>query len=314
MPVPTPRRPTLVAVSLPLLLLMLLLAPATTTSSAQDADPTAARPYIFVKRLLTPEYSNGVAVNGRGEVFALTEGYGDQPKVTRYNSEGRRTGGFTFDVGNGDAGSIAVGPDNRLYITESNLYSEIHVFTRSGRKVRTITDEDSARSFGDITVDGQGNMYVADYVNDVIRKLSLSGQELLVFGGTGVGNGKFDLPSGIVLHQGRLYVSDLQNDRVQVFTTGGRFLRKWGQTGTGGGRLSLPVGIAAHGKRVFVLDFTTRVQVYNLRGKYLGNAGDKRLYETTDVALNGRGHLFVGGRIATKSINHGIAKYQPRRG
>jgi DNA-binding beta-propeller fold protein YncE len=67
-----------------------------------------------------------------------------------------------------------------------------------------------------IAVDGSGNVYVAESVNNRIQKLSSSGQSLARWGTQGSGPGQFDSPWAVTLDAaGNVYVSDLNNNRVQ---------------------------------------------------------------------------------------------------
>jgi DNA-binding beta-propeller fold protein YncE len=67
-----------------------------------------------------------------------------------------------------------------------------------------------------ITIDGQGNLYVADAGNGAIRKITPSGVVTTVAGGktSGFADGigvaaEFDSPEGIAIDsEGNLYVSD----------------------------------------------------------------------------------------------------------
>jgi DNA-binding beta-propeller fold protein YncE len=88
-----------------------------------------------------------------------------------------------------------------------------------------------------ITVDSQGNVYVADTANNRIKKFSANGTFLAKFGGFGITNGTLWFPEGVAVDQeGNVYVADTANNRVQKFSANGTFLAKWGKEGQNEGR------------------------------------------------------------------------------
>lgn len=135
-----------------------------------------------------------------------------------------------------------------------------------------------------VTVDGKGNIVVADFGNDRIQKFTADSKFLAVtyielptdltwnatnnkiyvvsgctevrmfnvdltfsskFGEKGNGKGQFNCPSGIACDStGNVYVTDKYNHRIQVFTPKGVFLRMFGSHGPGSGEFNCPRGIA----------------------------------------------------------------------
>ena len=70
-------------------------------------------------------------------------------------------------------------------------------------------------------------MYVADWRNDRVQKLTADGEFLAKFGESGTADGQFSRPSGVAVDsEGNVYVADWGNQRVQVFDPDGRFLFK----------------------------------------------------------------------------------------
>ena len=77
----------------------------------------------------------------------------------------------------------------------------------------------------DIAADSQGNLYVADAGNKVIKKFDAQGRFLLSFGHSGQGPGEFSYPGCIsVSPDDELYIGDWQNQRIQVFSAQGEYL------------------------------------------------------------------------------------------
>ncbi len=110
-----------------------------------------------------------------------------------------------------------------------------------------------------IALDSDGNLYVADYVNHLIRKVSPAGVSSTFAGTTGMPghqNGaiaRFNTPQDVAVDAaGNVYVADLNNHVVRQITPAGNVSTLAGQPGSPGhadgpgttARFNLPVGIA----------------------------------------------------------------------
>ena len=94
-----------------------------------------------------------------------------------------------------------------------------------------------------LTVDASGNIYVADLLNFVVRKITMNGA-VSVFAGQagqagdadGAGtNALFAGPSGVAVDSaGNVYVADADNDSIRVITPGGGVSTLAGQNGIAG--------------------------------------------------------------------------------
>ena len=90
-----------------------------------------------------------------------------------------------------------------------------------------------------ITIDKQGNIFIADWRNDRIQKFTADGKFLMKFGSSGSGEGEFNRPTDVAVDKdGIIYVADWLNDRLQVFDPDGDFVTlktgdatvsKWGK-------------------------------------------------------------------------------------
>jgi sugar lactone lactonase YvrE len=79
-----------------------------------------------------------------------------------------------------------------------------------------------------MTVDGAGNILVADTSNGRIQKFLPTGAFLSVIGKPGRNEGELQEPNGLAVDgSGNIYVADVGNQRVQKLTGAGKFIRQW---------------------------------------------------------------------------------------
>ena len=109
---------------------------------------------------------------------------------------------------------------NRIYVADG--YGEIQVFDLSGTPLFSFgIDRSGQGQFSPprgITVDSQGNVFVADSDNHRIQKFSNDGTFLTAWGISGSTQGQFYYPDGITVDsQGNVFVADSGNDRIQKF-------------------------------------------------------------------------------------------------
>ena len=149
-----------------------------------------------------------------------------------------------------------------------------------------------------LCLDGDENMYVADWGNDRAQKFTADGRFLTSFGGSSEDGGGLDHPAGVAVDSGGdVYVTDWGNRRVVVFEPNGEVitalygdaleLNKAGEyvlrrdKGTVEayrqvndkshiGRFLRPIGIAIDREdRVIVTDTAGRLQVYAKESGYV---------------------------------------------
>lgn len=140
---------------------------------------------------------------------------------------------------------IVIDPAGNLFIAEceNNTIRKISasgevttVAGKAGAKGATDGEGATARFYHpvDITIDADGNLYVAEFVNAIIRKITPSGMVSTVAGttkGKGVHYGstdgkgseaKFFFPNAIAVDgKGRLFVSDWENATIRMITPDG---------------------------------------------------------------------------------------------
>jgi sugar lactone lactonase YvrE len=129
-----------------------------------------------------------------------------------------------------------------------------------------------------VAVDGAGNVYVADYFNNRIRKIAPDGTTTTLAGngaqgpvdGAG-GVAEFNNPNGVAVDSaGVVYVADSGNNRVRRIAPDGTTVTVAGgpsgyTEGVGcSARFVYPTGIAISGKQLFVADGNNRVRLIQL--------------------------------------------------
>ncbi len=176
--------------------------------------------------------------------------------------------------------------------------------------------------------DGAGNVYVADFGNNCIRKVSATGM-ITTFAGTGIagfsGDGgaataaKLYGPNGVAIDlSGNVYISDYFNNRIRKVNTSGIITTivgtgTAGYGGTGGpataALINMPAGIAVDAyTNVFIADYgNSRVRKVNSSGVMSDIAGNGIFGFTGDggpataamlngprgVAVDGYGFVYI---------------------
>jgi sugar lactone lactonase YvrE len=155
----------------------------------------------------------------------------------------------------GRPGGAAIDRENRfLYVVDTEKEQVAVYDADTYKRLRTIGGP--AKSEGDedpgtfakptnVTVDPDGNVYVADTINNRIQIFDADGKFINMFGKAGDGPGYFARPKGLALDaDGHIWVADASLGRIQVFDKEGHLLAYFGQPGTYPGQLGLPAGLA----------------------------------------------------------------------
>jgi hypothetical protein len=106
------------------------------------------------------------------------------------------------------------------------------------------TSASLALPFG-VATDAQGNLYIGDYANDVVREIPAATQIIITAAGTGIpgsagGGGaatatELNFPQGLAADSGgNVYIADSQNFAVRELSTGGTLSTRAGTLGTAG--------------------------------------------------------------------------------
>ena len=252
-------------------------------------------------------------------------------------------------------GGISVDASGNVYIADTGN-NTIRKVSRSG-SVSTLAGQagkagsedgngSSARFLAPlgIAVDGVGNVYVAEFASDMIRKITPEGSVSTLAGSAGNpgsadgagDNAQFRNPWSVAVDStGNVYVADKSNFAIRQITPTGRvstfagFLGKPGNTDGPGSyaRFSDPEGVAVDSAgNVYVADTgnnTIRIissfgMVKTLAGKAgrageTGGVGDKaRFSNIQSIATGERGSLYVlDGDAIRKITSDGVVTTQP---
>ena len=133
-----------------------------------------------------------LAVGSDGNVYVTDNGPAvsvispDGNVIRRWGSEGSKPGEFSFGAPSEAHGSIAVGPDGRVYVSDSGNY-RIQVFSPDGNFIRQFGIHGDKpgqllRPF-DLAVDQAGDVYVADDQGETVSKFSPTGSFVWRIGG-----------------------------------------------------------------------------------------------------------------------------------
>jgi sugar lactone lactonase YvrE len=290
----------------------------------------------------------GVTVDGAGTIYVADRDNHTIRKITPAGAVSTFAGlaGSNGSAdGNGSAArfnfplGVAVDNAGNVYVADTNS-STVRKITSSGA-VSTFAGQ--AGSFGSadgtgnaarfnntqgVAVDSAGNVYVADYLNHTIRRITPS-RVVSTFAGLagnggsadGTGNGaRFNFPYGVAVDgAGNAYVADSGNDAIRkitpsrVVTTLAGLAGSFGSAdGTGNiARFGFPVSVAAdNAGNVYVADSSnhtirkiTPSRIVSTLAGLAGSAGSAngsgsaaRFNNPSGVAVDSGGNVYVGDR------------------
>ena len=165
-----------------------------------------------------------------------------------------------------------------------------------------------------VALDPQGNMYVADTMNNRVQKLSPAGEPVAEWGTTGQRGGEYRSPRGLTVDpSGHVLVADSQNHRIQRLSAEGQPLAQWGEQGAKPAQFRAPSGVAVDAVGdIYVADTGNhRIQKFSTDGELLamwGSNGDGpgEFRAPVGITLDDAGWVYI-----TDSGNHRVQKLTP---
>jgi DNA-binding beta-propeller fold protein YncE len=179
----------------------------------------------------------GIGIDSQGNVYAVDF---NNVLVNKFDSTGKFLMQWATEQPIGPAG-LAVDAQGNIYVVNHRTHDhQIQKFDSNGKLLAEWGSNGSGDGqIGaggqsgpeDLAVDQQGNVYVADRVNNRIVKFDTNGNFLATIGTPGSqGQGQMSGPSDVsVDQQGNIYV--LEANFLQKFDANGDFLAEWSLTG-----------------------------------------------------------------------------------
>ncbi|XP_070547632.1 tripartite motif-containing protein 2-like [Ptychodera flava] len=198
-------------------------------------------------------FPNGLAVNPSDELVVADM---DNHRVQILNWDGK-----PFEPSN-----VAVSTEGIYFITDI-ANGQIVVCDGDSHLLTTFGHEESLKPDG-VALTKDGFVIVSDLQKAAhcLRKYTVDGRHVAVYGRYGTGPGEFNCPSSLAVNsQNQILVSDGDNNRIQVLDTEGCYVSSFG-----GDQLSGPGGIDVDfDDNVYVCDDAAKVLKYDKQGKFL---------------------------------------------
>ncbi|MGI4870115.1 MAG: hypothetical protein ACRYFX_02935 [Janthinobacterium lividum] len=280
----------------------------------------------------------GVAVDGSGNVYIVDQYNNRIRKVTATTGvistvAGTGTGGFSGDGGAATNAQIqnpvgvAVDGSGNIYIADQDN-QRIRKVTATTGVISTIVGTGTGGFSGDggaatnaqlnnpvgVAVDGSGNVYIVDYNNNRIRKVTATTGVISTIAAA------LNSPTGVAVDgSSNVYIADQNNQRIRKVTATTGVLSTIAGTGTAGfsgdggaatsAQLKNPIGVAVDGSgNVYIADqFNHRIRKVSAAGVIstiagtgtAGFSGDggaatsAQLYYPAGVAVSGSGNVYI---------------------
>jgi len=151
--------------------------------------------------------------------------------------------------------------------------------------------------------DKDGNIYLADSGNHLLRVYDPKGKALKRVGKFGFSLGEFSVPATVrILSDGRKVILDVANGRVQVLGADDKPIRTFGSTGTLVGQFASPAGLVVNEEKgwVYVSDFLSNVvHVWTLEGevvgviKYYDSDKEEGFVQASGITISDEGTMYL---------------------
>jgi DNA-binding beta-propeller fold protein YncE len=170
--------------------------------------------------------------------------------------------------------ALTAGGD-RIAVCDTGRHAVDVIETATGSTVMSLGGQEHSTREGEFNFpvaaafDGEGYLYVSDYLNFRIQVFDPAGDLDLIFGSAGDRPGDLNRPRGLAADasNGVLYEVDGAFQLVQMFNLDGELLMWFGEPGQGPGQFSLPSGIALRDDLLVVADtLNRRLQLFRFLG------------------------------------------------
>ena len=171
------------------------------------------------------KYPRGVAITNDKHILVT-----DEHRLQKVTFDGV----YVQSVGSSESGNgqlhfhypHGVHPTTGLVFVADSWNNRIQVFNSDLTYARSITlhGDKQLNEPHDVSIDSNGYVYVAEWGNNCITKLTTTGEYITRFGSYGSAPGQLHCPSSLTINNNLVYVSELGNYRVSVFDTKGTFL------------------------------------------------------------------------------------------
>lgn len=159
---------------------------------------------------------------------------------------------FVRELGDPEALSpidLAITKDELFIANVARGKGEVQVWSKDGKHLRTIsrkgTGPDELMNPTNLALGPDGNIYVSDSGEQIVKIFNPKGDFLGTLGGPGGQVGQFARNKGIAIDpHGNVYVADSQWDVVQIFDVSHRLLTAFGAPGMEAHSMGLPAGVA----------------------------------------------------------------------
>ena len=191
--------------------------------------------------------------------------------------------------------AVAANTEGLLAVTDEKEKC-VHLLTKEGALVRSIGKGvlDGMLLYG-VSFDLKGNVWVADYTNHIVVKLSQDGRLLQTIHHAGSESDHLSHPRGVsVSPEGLIYICDSENHRVTVHDEDGKFMFSFcGSVGSGPGHFDRPHNIAfGTDGLIYVTDIVNSVvSVWSKEGTFRRDFEPK--YDPTYIAATSDHHLLI---------------------
>jgi prepilin-type N-terminal cleavage/methylation domain-containing protein len=239
------------------------------------------------------DYPHGIAIDANGNVWVADS---NNYRIQEFSSTGVYLNQFgSLGTGSGQLdgpNQIAFDASGNLWVVDTGAH-RVQKFSPGGRFLMGIGAgyngvSGSIGSYGSgngqfilpygVSVDGSGNIWVADTGNFRIQEFNSSGTYLNQFGTQGYSAGQFHHPNYMTFDiSGNLWVMDGDTSRAQEYSSSGSYISEFGGvTGPANGQFQYaPLGAAIDAKGNFWLtDYgNNRIEVLSGSGTYLSGIG-----------------------------------------